>query len=161
MSNKDSAILDFLISCPAIINSPLYFNFAEAKAGTKQFVTMANDVAVNRPYVDGSVLRRYTFTIIDFRNVVYNPIAKDTDYTQSDANLENYLDVQALIDWVMIQADNLNFPDFGEDCTVDSMRVTATNPNLNGIDSSKTPAVAKYSVSIIVDYVDKSKMIWR
>lgn len=63
--DKNQAVIDFLLKCPQIKENPLFFNFAEAKDNNKQIVTIANDKSVNKGFVDGSVLRRYTFTIID------------------------------------------------------------------------------------------------
>ena len=58
------------------------------------------------------------------------------------------------------QADEEHYPNFGEDCFIDSMRTTSDNPNLNGVDTQVAPALAKYSMSIQIDYIDTSKAIW-
>lgn len=103
-------------------------------------------------------MRRFTFSIIDFRSVVYQPLPKVEGYTSE--NVEEMLDVQGIIDWVNDQASDLNFPDFGEDYMIDSMRTTSDNPNLNGVDTSVSPALAKYSMSIQIDYLDTTKAVW-
>ena len=156
--DKNQAVIDFLLQCPAIAESPLFFNFVNAQTDNKQIITQSNDVSLNRVYVDGSVLRRYTFTIIDFRSVVYQPIPKIAGYVSE--NVEELLDVQGIIDWINEQVDHLNFPDFGDQCIVDDMRPTTDNPNLNGVDTNSAPALAKYSISIQIDYLDLSKAIW-
>ena len=168
MVDKNQAVIDFLLTCPKINSNPLFFNFLNAKDNNKQIITQANDTAIDKVYVDGSILKRYTFTIIDFRSVTFEPIPKNlpipgttttTDYVSE--NVEEMFDVQGILDWVTEQADALNYPDFGEDCEIDSMRTTSTNPNLNGVDTSVTPALAKYSISIQIDYLDKTKAIWK
>lgn len=159
MVDKNQATINFLIGCPAIRSSPLYFNFINAKDDNKQFVTVPNDKVVNRPYVDGSVLRRYTFTVIDYKSVAYNAIVKRTGYT--DENISDFDSVQAIVDWVTEQAEMHNYPDFGEDCVIDDMRVLTDNPSLNGVDTSVTPPLAKYSFSVQIDYLDMSKVLWR
>ena len=156
--DKNQAIIDFIIQCPQIRDNPLFFNFINAKDNNKQIVTLSNDRIIDRPYIDGSVLKRYTFTIIDYKSIAYNPIVKQGLY--ADENVEEMFDTQAILDWVSEQADLMNYPDFGEDCTIDDMRVTTNSPNLNGVDTSVTPALAKYSLTIQVDYVDYSKQIW-
>jgi len=165
--DKNQAIIDFLMTCPKIASSSVFFNFLNAKDENKQIITQANDVSLNRKFVDGSVLRRYTFSIIDFRSVDYNPIPKNlpipgtttvTDYVSE--NVEELLDVQGIMDWITEQAEEQNYPDFGEGFEIDNMQTTSDNPNLNGVDTSVTPALAKYSMSIQIDYLDKTKSIW-
>lgn len=156
--DKNTAIIEYLFTCPAIAESSLFFNFAEAEDYNKQFVTTANDKAVNKPFVDGSVLKKYTFTIIDYRSIIYQALVNDPAYPNE--NVEEFLDVQSLIDWVTEQNDNFNFPDFGENCIVEEIKALTDNPNLNGVDSSVSPSLAKYSVSIQVQYLDTTKVLW-
>lgn len=157
--DKNQAVIDFLLNCPQIRDNPVYFNFINAKDNNIQIITLANDRAIHRPYIDGSVLKRFTFTIIDFKSIAYNAVVKQEGY--ADENVSEMLDVQGIIDWVDEQADNKNYPDFGEGCTVESMTALTDNPNLNGVDSTIQPALAKYSISIRIEYVDTTKTIWR
>jgi hypothetical protein len=157
-TDKNQAVIDFLLQCPAIYNNQLYFNFLNAQDESKQMITQANDVALNKKYIDGSVLKRYTFTLVDFRSVVFQPLPKVEGYTSE--NVEEMLDVQGIIDWVNEKADAQEYPDFGENCFIDNMKTTSDNPNLNGVDTTVTPALAKYSMSIQIDYIDTTKQIW-
>ena len=157
--DKSQAMIEFLLNCEAIQNSSLYFNFVNASDEDKQFVTTTNDRALDKKFIDGSVLRRFTFTIIDYRSVAYQELAKLS--ISSNENVEEYLDIQGIIDWIEEQNDLENYPDFGEYCEIDEMRTTTGNPNLNGVDTSTTPALAKYSISIQIDYLDTSKVIWK
>lgn len=158
MADKNQAVIDFLITCPAIKNNPLYFNFLNARDGNKQFITSANDKLMNRSFIDGSVMKRFTFTLIDYKSIAYQAVVKEAGYVNE--NVEEMLDVQSVMDWIEEQADNRNYPDFGTDCEIDDMRTLTDNPNLNGVDTSVTPALAKYSMSIQIDYLDKSKAIY-
>lgn len=158
MVDKNQAIIDFLLDCPQLMYNSVFFNAINAKDNDKQIITQSNDASLNSKYIDGSVLRRYTFTLIDFRSVIYQPLPKVEGYTSE--NVEELFDVQSIMDWVNEQADLQNYPDFGEDCIIDSMRTTSDNPNLNGIDTNVTPALAKYSMSIQIDYLDTSKAVW-
>ena len=158
MVDKNQAIIDFLLNCPQIAYNPVFFNAINAKDNDKQIITQANDVSLNSKYIDGSILKRYIFTLIDFRSVIYQPLPKVEGYTSE--NVEELFDVQSIMDWVNEQADLQNYPDFGEDCVIDSMSTTSDNPNLNGIDTNVTPALAKYSMSIQIDYLDTSKAVW-
>ena len=103
--------------------------------------------------------KRYTFTIIDYKSVSYNAVLLASGY--SDENLEELLQVQEIINWIEAQSDLKNYPDFGDDCEIDSMEATSDNPNLNSVDTSVQPALARYSISIQIDYIDYSKVIWK
>ena len=160
--DKNQAVINFITQCNTIANNPLFFNFLNAKDNSKQIITQANDISLNKPYIDGSVKKRYTFTIIDFRSVTYQPVPKIVGSTVlTSENVDELFDVQGIMDWVNQQADAHNYPDFGEDCIIDEMRTTSENPNLNGIDTQVSPALAKYSMSIQIDYIDISKAIWK
>lgn len=156
--DKTQAVIEYLLTCPKIEQSPLYFNFINATDEDKQFLTVANDKAMDKAFVDGSILRRFTFTIIDYRSVAYQEMARYN--ITANESVEEYLDVQAVIDWIDDQNDISNFPNFGPYCIVERIGTASTNPNLNGVDTQANPALAKYSISIQIDYLDKSKMLW-
>lgn len=158
MVNKEQAIINFLRECPAIANNPLFFNFINAKPDNKQLLTVGNDKSVNRPYINGSVLKRYTFTIIDFKSVTYQAIVGLSGH--DNENVEEYIDIQAIIDWVDEQADARNYPVFGNECEIEDMKVLTDNPVLNGTDTQVKPALAKYSFSIQIEYIDNSKALY-
>lgn len=158
MVDKNQAVIDFLLGCPQIAQNRLFFNFINGKSDDKQFITLSNDKTIERPYIDGSVMKRYMFTIIDFRSVTYQALVNRPGY--SNENVEEMLDVQGIIDWITEQAEARNYPNFGTDCIIDDMRTTSENPNLNGVDRNITPALAKYSMSIQIDYIDNSKKLW-
>ena len=156
--DKNQATIDFLLQCEELRNNPMFFNFITAKEDNKQFVTVANDKSLNKSYIDGSVLRQYTFTIIDYKSVSMNALVTIPGYTNE--NVEDVLDVQNIIDWITEQADAKNFPNFGEGYIIQSMEALTDNPNLNGIDSSTSPALAKYSFSIRIQYLDETQILW-
>lgn len=156
--DKTQAMIEYLIQCPSIVNSSLYFNFINANNDDKQLVAVTNDKVIDRPFVDGSVEKRFNFTIIDYRSVAYQELAKL--HIDTNENVEEFFDVQAVIDWIDEQNDLKNFPNFGSDCIIDSIITTTDNPNLNGVDTSVKPALAKYSIAIQVDYLDISKQTW-
>ena len=156
--NKNQAVINFLIQCPQIRDNPLFFNFAEVEDNSRQIVTMANDRVVNKPYIDGSVLKRFTFTLVDYRTVTYQSIVKLEGYPNE--NVSELMDIQSVMDWINEQADLHNYPDFGSDCVIESMRTATDEPTLNGVDKSVSPSIAQYSMSIIIEYIDNSKKIW-
>ena len=157
--DKNQAVIDYIITCPTILNSPLYFNFINAKNDTNQLLTVSNDQYTNVSYIDGSVKRIYTFTIITFKSAADNAVVKASGYPNE--NLSDMHDIQALIDWIKEQEELHNYPDFGEDCIVESITPTTDEPNFDGIDEQVSPPLAVYSTSIQIEYLDISKKIWR
>lgn len=157
--DKNQAIIDFLLTCPTIQSNPLFFNFINAKDKSKQIITGAVDNSVNENYIDGSVKRRYLFSIVDFCSISYQSIPKVPGL--STENVADLKLVQDLLDWINQKGDEGTYPDFGEDCIIEEMHTTTDTPNLNGTDTSVTPALAKYSISIQIDYLDTSKMLWK
>lgn len=173
MIDKNQAIINYLIQCPQILNSPLYFNLIEAEDDNIQIVTTSEDKAMTRPYIDGSVAKRYTFNLIIFKSISDLEIAKTlppTPYTDSSGgqptpiqpmneNVDDLAQAQALIDWIDEQNDNRNFPDFGETCFIDDIQTTTDTPQFDGINDELSPQLAMYSIAIVINYIDKSKMI--
>ena len=158
--DKNKAVINFLLTCDYVKNSPLFYILGQVEADNKQVVTIANDVNTDTPYIDGSVKKRYTFTLIDYQTVTPNAVISREDVPVSE-NLDNAFKVQQVLDWITEQATLRNFPDFGSDSVIDDMTVGADQPNLNGVDRAVTPVLAKYSISIRIDYIDYSKAIWK
>ena len=156
--DKNQAIIDFLSNCPSLKDNAMFFNFIKAKDNNKQIATIATDKTLDTPYIDGSVLKRYEFTFIDYKSATYNPLVMA--YTQGNENVDDMLDVQSIMDWVTEQADSINYPNFGDKCEIDDMNVLTNMPNINGIDTSTSMPLAKYSFTIRIEYIDNTKRIW-
>lgn len=156
MTDKNEAVVSFIRTCPLVDTNPLFFNFGNVEDGASQLTTQSNDTAMHKPYVDGSVLRRYTFTIDCFRSVSYNPTISGL----SDENIEDIQSVQSLLDWIDAQGEMGNFPDFGDDCIVESMETLSTNPDIVGVDTSMSPPNVVYRISVEIYYIDTTKRIW-
>lgn len=163
-NDKNKAMVDYLLQCTYIKNNPLFFNFGNAKDGTSQLIISSNDVAQDNAFVDGSVLRRYTCNLLVYKSISYNPIVTANVTTTvnpyPNENIEELVDVQEILDWVTAQNRAQQFPDFGVDCKVDSIEALTTNPTMSGVNSSITPALATYNISIRVTYLDMTDTIW-
>ena len=157
--DKQEAIINYILECPQIRNSPLYFNFINAKDNTNQIVTSANDKYMDRPFITGSVSKMYSFTIMIFKSISDDALVKLEGYAHE--NVEELAYAQALIDWISTQNDAKVFPDFGTDCDIDSIETSAETPRLEAINTDVSPALAMYSVTIRIRYIDNSKNIWR
>lgn len=155
--DKTKAILDFITTYSGIEQSPIFVNFISAKDNDVQVVTDDNEKYLNRPFVDGSVMKQYTFSIIVTRTITSMAIAKDEIIGE---NIDDLADIQAFMDWVNEQGENHIYPDFGEQCVIEEMHTTAENPSIDGINTEVSPALALYSMEIRIDYIDYSKVIW-
>lgn len=156
--DKNEAIINYLLQCTEIYNSPLYFNLVNADDNSIQILTTADDKVMSKYYVDGSIDKRYTFNIIIFKSVSDTEIVKLPDYTHE--NVDELKDVQQLLDWVTQQQELRNYPDFGETCIIDSIDTTTDVPRFEGINNESNPPLAMYSISIVVTYLDISKVIY-
>lgn len=157
--DKNQAVIDYIVECPTIRNSPLYFNFINAEDDTNQFVTQANERYASKRYVDGGILKIYSFTIILYKSTADIAVVKLDGYPNE--NISDMSDIQALIEWISEQNELHNYPDFGEDCIIEEISTTTENPNFDGIDDQVSPPLAIYSVTIEIQYLDESKKIWR
>lgn len=157
--DKNQAVIDYIVECPTIRNSPLYFNFINAEDDTNQFVTQSNERYASKRYVDGGILKIYSFTIILYKSTADIAVVKLDGYPNE--NISDMSDIQALIEWISEQNELHNYPDFGEDCIIEEISTTTENPNFDGIDDQVSPPLAIYSVTIEIQYLDESKKIWR
>lgn len=167
MVDKNQAVIKFLMNCEEIQNNPLFFNFADADDGNNHIISETD--TIKRRYIDGSVLKQYTFSIACYSSVAHNAIQSEEEI--SDKNLENMAYVQKILDWIDEQAHPLptsqdiqpepHFPDFGPMCEIDDMTTLTTDPDIDGIDTSVNPPIARYSIGVNIIYLDKSKMIVR
>ena len=157
--DKNQAVINYIIQCPQILNSPLYFNFINAQDNTNQFVTQSSERYASRQYIDGSVMKIYSFTIILYKSTADIAIVKMEGYPNE--NVSDMSDIQALIDWIKEQNELHNYPYFGENCIIDNIDTLTENPNFDGIDDQVSPPLAIYSVTIEISYLDVSKKLWR
>ena len=157
MTDKNTATINFLINYSGFTTSPLFVNFIKAIDNNIQFLTDSNEKALNKPFIDGSVLKRYTFSIVITKSMTDTALPTTT---LTNENIEDIAEIQSLMDWINEQGDNHNYPDFGADCVIEDMHTTAENPSLDGINTEVTPALALYSIEIRIDYIDYTKVIW-
>lgn len=150
------------MQCPIIQNNPLFFNFADEEDGSNHFITESDTVKTK--YIDGSVYKQYTFTIASYQSVAHIALIEEVDDDEethiSNQNMEGMEIVQEILDWIDEQAEVENFPDFGEFCEVEDMSTLNTDPDLNGIDTSVNPPLAKYTIAVRIGYIDNSKKLW-
>ena len=157
MVDKNQAILNFIATYEGIETNPIFVNFINAKDDDIQYLTSSNDKSLNKKFVDGSELKRFTFSIIITKSITNMAIAKDIMVNE---NISDMAFIQSFMDWINEQGEEGNYPDFGTDCVIEEMHTTAENPSLDGINTDVSPALALYSMEIGIDYIDYSKIIW-
>lgn len=154
--DKNLQMVEFLQTCPIISENSLFFNFGNVENDAHQLTIRSDDISLDKTFIDGSQLKRYTCVIDSFKSVACIPILPGN----TDENIEDLADVQALIDWINTQDDNFTYPDFGDKIVVDSMKTLTSKPDLVGVESQLNPPVAIYRITIQIDYLDYTKSVW-
>lgn len=172
--DKNKAMINYLLQCPAIRDNSLFFNFADksnydpaqVEYGTNEDNSLSlvnhfiNEKDITqKAYIDGSKLKQYTFTIASY--IPISHIEVNSEEIDNDQNIEYMSEVQKILDWIMEQADIHNFPDFGPNCVVDEILTATTDPDIDGIDTSVNPPIARYSVMVKLSYLDTSKRVFK
>lgn len=156
--DKNKAVIEYLLNYPAVSGNSLFFNFAEESDNSTQIVTHGDDTILDESYIDGSVMKVFTFTMLIYKAVTYNPIVKVDNL--ADENVADVSDIQELIDWLVTQNKNKVFPNFGTSCIIDSVEPTTNRPTLRGVNNEVQPPLAQYQVVIRITYLDTSNKIW-
>lgn len=156
MMDKNQLMVEFLQTCPTIKDNPLFFNFGNVEDNAHQLTINSDDVALQKPYIDGSILKRYTCSIDSFKSVACIPILVGG----TDENIEDFAEVQGLLDWINEQGESFNFPNFGENISIEEMKTLSAKPQLIGVESSLNPPIAIYRIFIQIDYIDNTKRLW-
>ena len=155
--DKNKAVVEFLTTYEGIATSPIFLNFINAQNNDIQILTKENEVMLNRKFIDGSVMKQYTFSIVVTKSITSLAMVKEGVISE---NIDDLADMQAFMDWVNEQGENQNYPNFGESCVIEEMHTTAENPSIDGITSEPSPALALYSMEIRIVYIDYSKVVW-
>ena len=165
----NKSILDYIYGCPVVADNPMYFCVAEEQDNNNQLIMSSEFPEDNIEYIDGTVERTYRAEILMYKSVAYNPIVTEEVGTSGrvipsdvylNENLEDMEEGQILIDWIEQQNENRHFPNFGEQCIIDSVKTTSKRPILYGINPEVEPPLAQYSVGLEIKYLDISKQSW-
>lgn len=155
---KNAAVIEYLRNCPTIANNPLFFNFAQKEDNNQLFVRYADSIETIQEYIDGSKEQLYTFTMIVYKSVAYNAMIAE----HSDENLDEYIDVISIAEWLEEQNDNRVFPNFGDGYIIDSIETLTNVPivNTRQTEDEMQPALAQYSLGVRIRYLDTNKVLW-
>lgn len=144
--------IKWLLQSDYIKNNKLFLNAVNAEDNSIQLVTQQIARNQDKKYIDGSTLHRVVFTVFDYKSISFNQFVKAM--FERNENLSDLLLVNQLIDFVDDMNKKGNFPDFGENFEVQSIYCEYNTPSAPSIDSSLSPALAKYSIPIICEVLE-------
>ena len=144
IDNRHLGIWQWLYENPEI--QALFFNFGKGDNGDVILTTGAAD-ELDRSYIDGSMMKHYDFSIIQFMPL-------NQDVANDIENVAVMFDTEKLIAWVKKQNRDRNFPKFPKDCYVQRVEVLQNVPTAQQTNDTE----AKYIFSCRVYYVQKSEV---
>lgn len=144
--------IEWLIQSDYIKNNRLFLNALEAKDDNLQIVTQ--QIAENqvKKYVDGSKTYPITFSINNYKSISYGQIVKSM--IEGNENVTDILDVSKIIEFVEKMNSRRNFPLFPKNITVERVYCQYQTPNTPAIDSSSSPALAKFTIPIVFEVLE-------
>ena len=141
--------IEWLLQSDYIKNNKLFLNAVEAKDNNVQIVTQ--QVAENQitKYLDGSKSYPLTFSINNYKSVSYNQLVKSM--VSGNENVTDILDAQKIIEFVKQMEKEGKYPQFANNITVEKVYCQYNTPNTPAIDSSLSPALAKFTIPIVFE----------
>lgn len=146
--------IEWLLQSDYIKNNKLFLNAINAKDNNVQIVTQ--QIAENQvqKYVDGSKFYTITFSINNFKSVSYNQLVKTM--IDKDESIADLLDVQKIIEFVKNMEEKHNYPVFSDNITVEKVYCQYNTPSTPAIDSSFSPALAKFTIPIVCEVFENA-----
>lgn len=135
MTDRNRAFWSWLMACPAI-SDYVTFNAIEEMTGETGIQTISN-AAWARRFLRGGGQQYLDFAVVQI---------KPHDMGTSDVNFRQMLDVESVMEWVIKQSKNKNFPDFGENTSVLRIEPLENIPNLAAV--SEDGGRAKYMFQV-------------
>ena len=147
--------IEWLLQSNYIKNNKLFLNAIEAKDNNIQIITQ--QIAENQVqnYVDGSKSYPITFNICNFKSVSYNQLVKTM--IEKDENLTDILDTSQIIEFVKDMEAKGNYPIFADNITVEKIYCQYATPSTPAIDSSFSPALAKFTIPIVCEVFEDAQ----
>lgn len=141
MANKYQAVMDFINTCP-LVGYDLYFNFVDETNmdGNTTLATTPYGQKV-REYVDGTILMKMQFEIMQIK-----PMSQCSNTTE---NTDQMQAVKEFLDWINEQGKMKNFPDWGEDCKIQSMATPKGVKDPEMVGSNEGTALYSFKFEIL------------
>lgn len=126
-----------------IVKKKLGFNFSPESNDSISLITNYSDKVV-KEFITGKVQKQYGFTII---------IVKSYSSDEDDLNIEAMNFAQEFMDWIDTQNKKKEFPDFGENCTIEKIENIQNMPNLAGVNEKES--LARYMIQARILYTER------
>lgn len=121
----------------------LYFESADAYPNVRTIVPRYGDY-LNKTDILGAKYKSYSFVFIGYEMI---------DTGTSDLNITNMEVMDEFTRWLEIQKEELNFPDFGDNCSEYEIIPLQNMANLAFISDD---GLAKYMLGVRIDYKEEN-----
>ena len=121
----------------------LYFESADAYTNVRTIVPKYGDY-LNKTDILGAKYKSYSFVFIGYEMI---------DTGTSDLNITNMEVMDEFTKWLEIQKEELNFPDFGDNCSEYEIIPLQNMANLAFISDD---GLAKYMLGVRIDYKEEN-----
>ncbi len=145
MTRHDEITQFFKPKIEELAGTMLNFNFSPEAPESISLITNYSD-KIRKRFVTGDCEKEYGFSII-----IVKPYSSDQD----DLNLEAMNFAQAFMDWLDEQNEGKNYPDFGENCTVEKIENLQNMPNLSGVNCEE--GLARYMIQAKIIYKERKR----
>lgn len=145
MTRHDEITQFFKPKIEELAGTMLNFNFSPEFPESISLITNYSD-KIRKRFVTGDCEKEYGFSII-----IVKPYSSDQD----DLNLEAMNFAQAFMDWLDEQNEGKNYPDFGENCTVEKIENLQNMPNLSGVNCEE--GLARYMIQAKIIYKERKR----
>ncbi len=142
MSKHDAVKAYFVSKVKELAGSMLNFNFSPESPNSISLLTNYSD-KVRKKCITGDALKEYGFSII---------IVKEYSSESDDLNLEAMNFAQTFMEWLEEQNEKKEYPDFGENCTIEKMENLQNMPNLSGVNYEA--GLARYMIQVRIIYTE-------
>ena len=147
--------IKWLLQSDYIKQNKLFLNAIEAKDNNVQIVTQQISKNQITNFVDGSKSYPITFSINNYKSISYSQIVKKM--VEGNENLADLLDTAKVIEFVGEMEKQGNYPLFADNITVEKVYCQYNTPNTPAIDSSVSPALAKFTIPIVFEVFEDAK----
>lgn len=120
----------------------LYFESSEQYPGVRTLVPEYGDF-VRKTDILGNKYKSYSFVFIGYEYI---------DVGTSDVNINNMEVFDAFNEWLEIQKEEKNFPDFGDKCHDYDIIILQNMANVAAISDDN---LAKYMLGARIDYIEE------
>lgn len=147
--------ITWLLKSDYIKNNKLFLNAIEAQDNNLQVITQQISENQVTRYVDGSKSYPITFSINNYKSISYNQLVKTMIY--ANENVTNILDVSKIIEFVKDMDSKGDYPMFADNITIEKVYCQYNTPPTPAIDSSYSPALAKFTIPIVCEVFESAE----